>query len=86
MAPMAEVIIVGQEARILEILGDGRWHSGNEFLREFMPRYSAVIHTLRHKRGYGIEGRRIQGSAVFEFRITSYPAKVRRGEQLSWLE
>lgn len=74
-----------QEQRLLDILGDGRWHSGVEFLRAFMPRYSAVIHTLRHKRGYGIEGRKINGSSVFEFRITSYPANVKRGEQLSWM-
>lgn len=78
--------MVGQQARVLEILADGRWHSGNEFLQAYMPRYSSVIHTLRHKRGYGIEGRPVQGGSVFEFRITSYPAKVLRGVQTSWME
>ena len=78
-----------QEARILDILGDGRWHCGNEFLQSLMPRYSAVIHTLRHKRGYRIAGIPCDlhpgRHNVFMFKIVSYPTNVKRGEQLSWL-
>lgn len=82
-----------QEARVLDILSDGRWHCGNEFLEAHMPRYSAVIHTIRHKRGYVIEGERCtihtwdrRGHAPHMFRIVSYPSKYVRGEQTSWLE
>lgn len=76
--------------RIVFILSDNQWHCGNEFLAEYMPRYSAVIHTLRHKRGYDIEGEPCTlGHAtashnVFMFRIKAYPAGQRM-EQSSWI-
>jgi hypothetical protein len=78
-----------QEERIVAILGDNRWHCGNEFLDAYMPRYSAVIHTLRHKRGYVIEGEpcnlhTTKDHSVFMFRIKAYPAGQRR-EQLTWI-
>ena len=71
-------------------LGDNRWHCGTEFLQAFMPRYSAVIHTLRHKWGYGIRGvpcdmHEKRHRAVFMFKITAYPADVVKREQMSWL-
>jgi hypothetical protein len=82
-----------QEQRILEILGDNRWHCGNEFLAAYMPRYSAVIYTLR-KAGYGIAGVRCDSHShrgpenrhsVFMFRLEQLPANVMKREQLSWL-
>jgi hypothetical protein len=79
-----------QETRILDVLKDGRWHCGNEFLGMYMPRYSSVIHTLRHKRGYKIGGEPCtihpdKGHAPFMFRLDAYPAGVSPKEQLSWL-
>lgn len=79
-----------QEDRILEILRDNRWHCSNEFVAAYMPRFSAVIHTLRHLRGYDIAGERCNlhnGSDhnVFMFRIRSYPVGERPREQMSWL-
>lgn len=78
-----------QEDRVVAILSDNRWHCGNEFLADYMPRYSAVIHTLRHKRGYVIEGELCtlhtrERHNVFMFRIKEYPVGARR-EQLTWI-
>ena len=32
------------------------WVCSNDFVRAYMPRFSATIHTLRHKKGYTIAG------------------------------
>lgn len=78
-----------QEQRILEMLRQGQWVCGTRFLAEFMPRYSSVIHTLRHQRGYGIAGRACEqhahGGQVYEFRITRWPETSVPAAQTSWL-
>jgi hypothetical protein len=79
-----------QDRRIIAILGDNRWHCSNEFVAAFMPRFSAVIHTLRHRKGWDIEGvpctlHQTKDHSVFMFRIKHYPAGMRSQEQLSWL-
>jgi hypothetical protein len=74
-----------QEQRILRYMAGGRWVCGTVFLADYMPRYSAVLHTLRHRRGFTIEGRPCQQHGhpqVYEFRITGWPV----GDQLAWIE
>ena len=56
MSPRA----ASQETRIRTMLVQAEapgWVCGTRFLAGYMPRYSAVIWTLRHKRGLAIEGR-----------------------------
>lgn len=82
---------MSQAERILEMLRDGQWHCGNEFLSQFMPRYSAVIHTLRHGRNYGIEGvpcdlHDTPGHSVFKFRLVARPASDTPREQTTWID
>ncbi len=78
-----------QAERVLDILRDRRWHCGDEFLKDYMPRYSATIWTLRHERGYGIQSEPCnlhpRPHAVFMFRMTSAPADEVVKEQMSWL-
>jgi hypothetical protein len=76
----------------LEILSDGRWHCGNEFLQAYMPRYSSAIYELRHL-GYGISSEtctmhssaKDQRHAVFMFRLEQRPLSAQPREQLSWI-
>lgn len=81
---------VSQEDRILDILRDNRWHCSNEFVAAYMPRFSAVIWTLRKKRGYIIDSEPCtlhgdKGHSPYMFRIREYPVGQRSQEQLSWL-
>lgn len=52
--------MASQETRIKTMLVQAEapgWVCGTRFLAGYMPRYSAVIWTLRHKRGLVIEGK-----------------------------
>lgn len=78
-----------QEDRIVDILRDRQWHCSNEFVAAYMPRFSAVIWTLRNKRGFIIESKqcdlhRDKGHSPYMFRLVEWPAGQRVKEQLSW--
>lgn len=78
-----------QRERILEDLRPRRWVCGNTWLAKFMPRYAAVIWTLRHRDGYGIQSKDCDmhphEGGVAMYLLTSEPVTVQPKEQMTWL-
>lgn len=64
-----------QGARVLEILGDGRWHSTVTFLEAGILRPAARVHELR-RGGHRIEIRRVRAGAVGEYRLARGQLRV----------
>lgn len=62
---------------------------GTHWLANYMPRYSAVIWTLRHAYGFEIDGRACDmhqhEGEVYMFRLIREPVTAQPQEQLSWL-
>ncbi len=54
--------------RVIEMLADGRWHSGAELLQRGIWRYTARVHELRLS-GHAIESRRSAHSPLVEYRL-----------------
>jgi hypothetical protein len=69
---------VSQCDAVLELLGDGRWHTTFEFVELGILRAPARVHELR-RRGFAIDVRRVARrgrSPVFEYRLVSDQLRV----------
>ena len=80
---------MSQKVRMLEDLRTRQWVCGNTWLAKYMPRYAAVIWTLRHRDGFLIESRPCDlhnhEGGVAMYRLNSEPAGARPREQMTWL-